>query len=205
MPLSNVEAAMFVEEYLRDLRRERFAPPALARYAHRVATRARDHLTATPGGVRSIWSAALGFFVAAFAGAVAMALVYDRHLAYDFFLQTALWILPSFTFVTLTVGLLRDREGYRLSGLNLPLALTLLRVALVPGIALFLLERHFVLALVTFLVAALSDVADGWLARRWNQETELGKLLDPLVDIVFNLAVFSAFAARGMLPGWGVR
>ena len=193
---------MFLEEYLRELRRERFAPPALARYGARVARRVRDHMDANPSAVRSIWSAALGFFAAAFAAAAAMALAYDRQLAYDFFLQTALWILPAFAFVTLNVGLLRDRAGYRLSGLNLPLGLTLLRVVLVPGIALFLLERHFALALVTFLIAALSDVADGWIARHWNQETELGKVLDPLVDIVFNLATFSAFAAAGLLPGW---
>lgn len=193
---------MFIEEYLRDLRQERFAPPALARYAARVARRVRDQMDANPSAVRSIWIAALGFFAAAFAAAAAMALAYDRHLAYDFFLQTALWIAPAFAFVTCNVGLLRDRDGYRLSGINLPIALTLVRVALVPGIALFLLERHFILALVTFLVAALTDVADGWVARRWKQETDLGKLLDPLVDIVFNLAMFSAFFAAGMLPGW---
>ena len=193
---------MFVEEYLRELRQDRFTPPALARYCARVARRVRDHMDANPSAVRSIWTAALGFFAAAFAAAVAMALAYDRELAYEFFLQTALWIAPAFSFVTFNVGLLRDRDGYRLSGINLPIVLTLLRVSLVPGIALFLLERHFVLALVTFLVAALSDVADGWIARRTKQETELGKVLDPLVDIVFNLAMFSAFYAARLLPGW---
>jgi phosphatidylglycerophosphate synthase len=43
-------------------------------------------------------------------------------------------------------------------------------------------------------------VADGWLARRWGQETRLGTLLDPLVDIVFNLAVFFALAAAHLVP-----
>ncbi|TMQ65482.1 MAG: CDP-alcohol phosphatidyltransferase family protein [Candidatus Eisenbacteria bacterium] len=70
------------------------------------------------------------------------------------------------------------------------------------AIALFLLDRHFTLALGTFLVAALTDVADGWLARRWKQETLLGIVLDPLVDIVFNLAMFFALAAAELLPGW---
>ncbi|HEY3215452.1 MAG TPA: CDP-alcohol phosphatidyltransferase family protein, partial [Candidatus Eisenbacteria bacterium] len=143
-----------------------------------------------------------GFFAAAFLAAVVMALAYDRHLAYDFFLQTSLWILPAFAIVTASVGLMRDRDGYSLSALNLPLTLTLLRVVLVPGIALFLLERHLVLALAVFVVAALSDVADGWLARRWKQETRLGTVLDPLVDIVFNLAMLFALAAAGLLPTW---
>jgi len=137
-----------------------------------------------------------------FLAAVQIALHYDRHLAYDFFLQTSLWILPAFAFVSLNIEHLRDRDGYALSALNLPTALTLLRIVLVPGIALFLVERHFTLALVTFLIAALSDVADGWLARRWKQETKLGTALDPVVDIVFNLAMFFALMAAHLLPAW---
>ncbi|HEY3215260.1 MAG TPA: CDP-alcohol phosphatidyltransferase family protein [Candidatus Eisenbacteria bacterium] len=193
---------MFVEEYLQDVRRERFAPAALLTYARRVAIHTREQIYTNPGAVRSIWSVGLGFFAAAFLAAVVMALAYDRHLAYDFFLQTSLWILPAFTIVTASVGLMRNREGYSLSALNLPLTLTLLRVVLVPGIALFLLDRHLVLALAIFVVAALSDVADGWLARRWKQETRLGTVLDPLVDIVFNLAMLFALAAAGLLPRW---
>ncbi len=193
---------MFVEEFLRDLRHQRFAPPAIVLYVRRVAARVREHIYASPGAVRSIWSVGLGFFAAAFLAAVVMALAYDRHLAYDFFLYTSLWILPAFGFVTINIEFLRDRNGYALSALNVPTALTLLRVTLVPGLAIFLLERHLVLALVTFLLAALSDVADGWIARRWSQETELGTVLDPVVDVVFNLAVFFALAAAGMLPGW---
>ena len=193
---------MFVEEHLAELRRERFTPLALLRYLRRVAGRSREHIVANPGAVRSIWSVALVFFAAAFLAAVPMALVYDRSLAYDFFLRTALWILPSFTVVTLYVGALRDRDGYALSAINMPTVLTLLRVALVPGITLFLLERHFALAFTTFVIAALTDVADGWLARRWNQVTRLGTVLDPLVDVVFNVAMFAGLVAAGLLAPW---
>jgi len=193
---------MFIEEYLQDLRKERFAPRALLAYARRVAARIKENVYANPGAVRSIWSVGLGFFAAAFLAAVGLALGYDRRLAYDFFLHTALWMLPAFSLVTLNVELMRDRQGYRLSSLNLPTVLTLLRVALVPGIALFLLDRHFVLALLAFLLAALSDVADGWVARRWKQETGLGAVLDPIVDVVFSLAVFFALAAAELLPAW---
>jgi cardiolipin synthase (CMP-forming) len=193
---------LFVEEYLQDLRQQRFAPRALALYLRRVVGRARDAMVANPGAVRSIWLVGLLFFVAAFLASVEIALHYDRHLAYDFMLQTSLWILPAFALVSFNVDHLRDREGFALSGLNLPTVLTLLRVALVPGIALFLLERHFALAFVTFLIAALSDVADGWLARRLKQETLLGKALDPVVDIVFNLAMFFALASSRLLPTW---
>jgi cardiolipin synthase len=78
----------------------------------------------------------------------------------------------------------------------------LLRVVLVPALTLFLVERHFLLAFSTFAIAELTDVADGWIARRTGQVTMLGTVLDPLVDIVFNLSLFSALAAAGLLPAW---
>ena len=193
---------MFVEEYLQDLRRERFAPHALLVYARRAAGRARENMVANPGAVRSVWSVALLFFAVTFIAAAGVALAFDRHLAYDFFLATAVGILPAFTLVTFHLELLRDREGFRLSALNLPTVLTLLRVVLVPGIVLFLTDRHFLLALAFYMIAALSDVADGWLARRWKQTTALGTVLDPLVDVVFNLAIFGGLWAAGLLRGW---
>src|SRR5262245_34875901 len=108
---------MFIEEYLQDLRREHFAPRAIVGYVRRVSARIKEHVYTNPGAVRSIWSVGLGFFAAAFLMGVVLALGYDRRLAYDFFLQTSLWILPAFAFVTLNVELLRDRHGYRLSAL----------------------------------------------------------------------------------------
>jgi cardiolipin synthase len=193
---------LFIEEYLQDLRRDRFSPRALAHYARRVLAFVREQIDASPAAVRSIWSVALGFFAADFACAVLLALFADHHLAREFFVDTALVIAPAFTVVTLLVGLLRDDAGYRLSAINVPIALTLLRIVLLPGIVLFLLDQRFVLALVAFVVAAVSDVADGWIARRTRQTTRLGTLLDPLIDIVFNLALFVALALAGLLPGW---
>ena len=193
---------MFVEEYLRDLRRDRFVPRAILTYGRRLAARVREQIYANPGAVRSVWSVALGFFAAAFVAAVGVALLYERRLASDFFLHTALWILLAFTLVTLYLELLRDRDGYRLSALNIPVTLALLRVVLMPGLALFLVERHFRAALLMYALAAVTDVADGWVARRWRQITRLGAVLDPQVDIVFNLGLFFALAAARLLPHW---
>jgi len=193
---------MLFEEHLQELRQQRYTPAALAEYVRRAAAHIRADMDANPGGVRSIWIVGLLFFAIAFVAAVWMALVYDRSLAYDFLLQTALWILPAFALVTFSIGMLRDRDGYLLSSLNLPTILTLLRVTLVPAIALFLSERHLSLAFGTYLFAALSDVADGWIARRWGMETRLGKVIDPIVDVVFNLTVFFALAAAHLLPAW---
>lgn len=193
---------MFIEEYLVELRRERFAPAALWLYARRVAARVRADWLANPNAVRSIWAVGIVYFATAFLASVGMALAWDRELAERFFLQTALWMLPAFTFVTLFVGHLRDEHGHRLSGLNLPLMLTLARVSLVPGIAVFLVDRHFVWALGVYLFASLTDVFDGYLARRWRQTTPLGTMLDPLVDIVFNLTMLAGLAAASLLHRW---
>ncbi len=193
---------MFFEEYLLELRAARFHPRALFRYALNVARRVREDMVNQPSAVRSIWSVALGFIVATFLGAAALLLDHDRALAYDFFGHTVLGILITFTLVTLSVGLLRDRRGHRLSAINVPTVLTLLRISLVPGITLMLVEQRFGLALWMFLVAAVSDVLDGWSARRWNQTTRLGTILDPIVDIVFNLSLAGGLMAAGLLPVW---
>ena len=193
---------MFIEEYLVELRRERFSLPGLLRYGHRVGARVRADWLANPNGVRSVWAVAVVYFAVVFLACAGMALAWDRELAERFLLQTALWMLPAFTFVMLFVGHLRDEQGHRLSGLNLPLMLTLARVSLVPGIAVFLVDRHFAWAFGVYLFAALTDVLDGWLARRWHQTTPLGTLLDPIVDIVFNLTTLAGLAAANLLHTW---
>lgn len=193
---------MFIEEHLCELREQRYSPQAWVRYARHLGAHVRSELLANTGAVRSIWTVGLAYFAIAFAAAAAMSVVWDRDLAFHFFSGTALWISIAFTSVTLCVGMLRDEKGYRLSALNLPLMLTLLRVALIPGICLFLLERHFMVALVTYVVAGLSDVFDGFLARRWNQITRLGTVMDPCVDIVFNIVMLSGLTAAGLLPRW---
>jgi len=195
---------MFFEEELGSLRAGRFRPHAIVAYVRAAGIRIRRDLDANPGAVRSVWIAALGFFAGTFLIAMALAVAYDRALAYDFFRNTALWILPTFALVTIHIGMLRDRDDYTLSALNVPIALSLLRVVLIPGIALSLTRGHLKLALIGYLLAALSDVADGWVARRWHQETKLGTVLDPLVDIVFGLTVFIALAAAHLLPVWAM-
>ena len=145
---------------------------------------------------------ARAYYAVAFVAAVVLALASDRVLGERFFLATALWMVPAFAFVMCGVGMLRDANGYRLSGLNVPLMLTLLRIALLPGIGVFLGLHHYALALAVYVVASLSDVLDGHLARRWNQTSRLGQVLDPIVDIVFTLAMLSGLTANGLLSRW---
>jgi CDP-diacylglycerol---glycerol-3-phosphate 3-phosphatidyltransferase len=58
--------------------------------------------------------------------------------------------------------------------------------------------------LIIFLICALTDWLDGYLARKLNQESELGKFLDPLVDKLLVLAPLLALIELGQIPGWGV-
>ena len=68
---------------------------------------------------------------------------------------------------------------------TLPNIITLARICLTPVIALLPFIQGYwpkVIAFLIFVVAALSDVVDGWLARRYNTVSDLGKLLDPIAD-----------------------
>src|SRR5688572_894435 len=92
---------------------------------------------------------------------------------------------------------------------NLPNALTLLRIFLVPFLVVVLLTkftgREFV-GLGIFLVAAITDFFDGWLARRRNQTTKLGALLDPIADKLLMSAAFISLVEMDPMhvPAWMV-
>ncbi|MGZ5466642.1 MAG: CDP-diacylglycerol--glycerol-3-phosphate 3-phosphatidyltransferase [Thermoanaerobaculia bacterium] len=92
---------------------------------------------------------------------------------------------------------------------NLPNALTLLRIFLVPFLVVVLLTkftaREFV-GLAIFLVAAVTDFFDGWVARRRNQTTRLGALLDPIADKLLMSAAFISLVEMDPkhVPAWMV-
>jgi CDP-diacylglycerol---glycerol-3-phosphate 3-phosphatidyltransferase len=92
---------------------------------------------------------------------------------------------------------------------NLPNALTLFRIFLVPFLVVVLLTkftaREFV-GLAIFLVAAITDFLDGWLARRRNQTTKLGALLDPIADKLLMSAAFISLVEMDPVhvPAWMV-
>ncbi len=79
---------------------------------------------------------------------------------------------------------------------------TLSRLALAPVIYALYLQGHFFWATVVFVAAALTDTADGWLARRRGEISRVGILLDPIADKVLILAILWAEVAGGYVPGW---
>jgi len=85
---------------------------------------------------------------------------------------------------------------------NLPNALTLLRIILVPLLIALLVRENFGIALWVFVVAGVSDLLDGFIAKRFDLCTRLGAILDPLADKLLIVASFLVLAAGGRLPWW---
>jgi len=86
--------------------------------------------------------------------------------------------------------------------LNLPNAITLLRFGLVPFIAWQLHRGDATTTLWLFIVSALSDWADGVLARRWQQQTRFGAVADPLADKLTMFTVTLLLTLQQALPLW---
>ena len=82
--------------------------------------------------------------------------------------------------------------------------ITLLRIALIPVFLLLAYAGRTVPALLFFIVASLSDMADGYVARHYNQITNFGKFMDPLADKMLVLAAMCFFVEKGQMPGWAV-
>jgi CDP-diacylglycerol---glycerol-3-phosphate 3-phosphatidyltransferase len=96
---------------------------------------------------------------------------------------------------------------------NLPNYLSLFRIFLVPLIVVILLAQssedwfgieRYTFAIILFLAAALTDILDGHLARRRNQVSSLGALLDPVADKLLVSAVLIALVEKHLAPAWAV-
>jgi cardiolipin synthase len=87
---------------------------------------------------------------------------------------------------------------------SLPNFLTFLRIFLIPTFATAYLYGHPALALAAFLGAGITDALDGWLARRSNQQTEFGSILDPAADKLLMLTSFGLLTYTSLMPLWAL-
>lgn len=85
---------------------------------------------------------------------------------------------------------------------NFPNVLTGLRVVAAPLMALLVVSGQFWEALALFAFAGASDAADGFLAKRFNLTSDIGRILDPAADKLLMLASFLALAVVGVVPVW---
>ena len=82
--------------------------------------------------------------------------------------------------------------------------ITMLRIVLIPVFLILAYLGKNVAALAVFIIASLSDMADGYIARHYNQITNFGKFMDPLADKMLVLAAMCFFVEKGQMPGWAV-
>lgn len=85
---------------------------------------------------------------------------------------------------------------------NVPNAITLLRVALIPVLVALIVLGEYEWAFTVFCVSAISDLLDGFIARRFDLRTRFGAIADPLADKATMLAVTLLLGAQGWLPWW---
>jgi CDP-diacylglycerol--glycerol-3-phosphate 3-phosphatidyltransferase len=93
------------------------------------------------------------------------------------------------------------------SNLNLPNILTMLRFLVIPILVVMVQSNRIfvnIIAGVLFLLASLTDIVDGYIARKYNIVTNMGKILDPLADKLMVLIVLIMLIPMGRVPAWVV-
>jgi len=85
---------------------------------------------------------------------------------------------------------------------NLPNILTITRILLLPFFAASLIYREYSFALVLFIIAAVTDILDGLVARITKQITDFGKILDPVADKFFLQTSFILMSVYELMPKW---
>lgn len=86
--------------------------------------------------------------------------------------------------------------------MNFPNVLSLTRILLIPVFVIFIMNKQFHWALLTFAVAGITDGLDGLIARLAHQRTELGAYLDPIADKLLLSAAYVTLAIVELLPSW---
>lgn len=85
---------------------------------------------------------------------------------------------------------------------NIPNMLTIIRFILIPFIFISVIFQHYLIALIIFTVSAITDILDGYIARKYNFITDIGKLIDPLADKLTQISLLFALAILKILDLW---
>lgn len=87
---------------------------------------------------------------------------------------------------------------------NIPNFLTLTRLVAAPFIGYLVLHDAHTWAVGLFAYAGITDMLDGWIARRWDRKTVVGTVIDPMADKALMTILTVCLAAKGALPGMSV-
>ncbi len=83
---------------------------------------------------------------------------------------------------------------------NVPNVLTMVRMALIPVFWYLMMTDRLYAALAVFVAASLTDIADGYIARKYDLVTDFGKLMDPLADKLMVISMMASLAIKGIAP-----
>lgn len=86
--------------------------------------------------------------------------------------------------------------------MNIPNLITVGRIFMVPLVVWLIITGEMQLAVVTFVIAGISDALDGFLAKRFNWQTVLGAYLDPVADKALLVSIYIVLGINGHLPVW---
>jgi cardiolipin synthase len=88
--------------------------------------------------------------------------------------------------------------------LSIPNLITLARILTVPIVVWAITSGEMLIAFVLFLAAGVSDAVDGFLAKRFHMQSELGAYLDPIADKALIVSIYVSLGIAGAIPGWVV-
>lgn len=85
---------------------------------------------------------------------------------------------------------------------HIPNALTIIRFLLIPFILIYIFTGNYILAFIFFTISAITDIADGCIARKFNLISNFGKLMDPLADKLTQIATLTSLVVVNIIPLW---
>jgi len=85
---------------------------------------------------------------------------------------------------------------------HIPNILTVIRFILIPFIIIFTLKENYILSMVFLTLSGITDILDGYIARKYNFITDIGKLLDPLADKLTQISILVVLTIQSLVPIW---
>lgn len=85
---------------------------------------------------------------------------------------------------------------------HIPNALTIVRFLLIPFILFYIFTGNYILAFIFFTISGITDVVDGFIARKFNLISNFGKLMDPLADKLTQIATLTSLVIIDIIPIW---
>lgn len=84
--------------------------------------------------------------------------------------------------------------------LNIPNILTIARILLIPVFAFYAMQGNYKIAVIVFIVEEVTDILDGYIARKTGQTSDFGKLFDPVADKMLQVTAIIIFAVQSKIP-----